>query len=225
MGAAKLRAATRPTDYFLSSLFAPEQPSPVTPELVVAHEVGHAIANTLLDYPIEFTSVKWELDNTVSGFTKNLKEAKLLAEEAMRRNDRGGALQIAAIQFAGPLAEYRLRVRRSLNTAALSRYCRDDKMTAFRMFCYAKAVAGEATFSYDTGDVDFSAPVLRGLESAWIKWKNEAYTLAKMTLDAPGVSAVYEKIAADMLGRLRRGREVKIAGADIKAALTITAPP
>jgi ATP-dependent Zn protease len=69
MGAAKLLAKISPSDYFLSTLFSREQALRAELEFVVAHEVGHAIANTLLDYPIEFTSVTVTFDGKIGGFT------------------------------------------------------------------------------------------------------------------------------------------------------------
>jgi hypothetical protein len=70
MGAAKNRADNGLTDYFPSTLFSREAPGAIEMEYVTAHEVGHALANILLDYPIEFTSVTSHLDNRIEGFTK-----------------------------------------------------------------------------------------------------------------------------------------------------------
>jgi hypothetical protein len=123
MGAAKTRAANVLADYILSTLLSREAPGAIEMKYVAAHEVGHALAQILLDYPIEFTSVTLHLDNRIEGFTKTTDEAKSAAEVAMRRHNRERALQLAAFQFAGPLAEFRARTRRSSGMAGLSAVC------------------------------------------------------------------------------------------------------
>ena len=104
---------------------------------------------------ISNASGTWRWDDTVGGFTKNTIEAKLAAEAEMRRNNRQRALQLAAFQFAGPLAEYR---------ACIARYSAPErfpitrgvtKTEAFRTFAYANAVYGATTLRDDTGDIDF----------------------------------------------------------------------
>jgi hypothetical protein len=223
MGAAKLRAKISPSDYFLSTLFSREQAHPVEVEFVVAHEVGHAIANTLLDYPIEFTSVTVTFDGKVGGFTKNTSEAKALAEVAMRQNDRQRAQQLAAIELSGPLAEYAARVRRTAGIAGLSFSSRNDKQSAFRLFCYANAFKGAPRYLFDTGDIDLTSDDLRDLQPLWAQWKLDTYALAKATLSAPRAITYARSIEATMTARLRYGSEVKIEGADIRTALL--APP
>jgi hypothetical protein len=222
MGAARLRAKTSPSDYFLSTLFSREQALPVELEFVVAHEVGHAIANTLLNYPIEFTSVTSTIDGKIGGFTKNTDAAKVAAEAAMRRNDRQRALQLAAIDFAGPLAEYWARIRRSVETAAISLASRNDKQSAFRLFCYANAIVGKAGYRFDTGDVDLSSNDLRHLQPAWAQWKLDSYALAKATLHLPSAVACARSIEATIIARLRRGGEVRVDGSEINSVLSAT---
>jgi hypothetical protein len=220
MGASKLRTAKGPTDYFLATLFAPEIQLPVTPEIVVIHEVGHAIANTVLDYPVEFMSITWRLDGIIGGFTKNTQEAKLAIQAEMRRNNRSRALQLAAIQFAGPLSEYKHCITRYLDTKSISYFSRGDKIEAFRTFNYANGINSVTSLRHDTGDVDFSPEVLRGREAAWAQWKIDAYALAKSVLDSPAARVAAESISADVLRRLGQGVEVKILGSDIRATLT-----
>jgi hypothetical protein len=220
MGEAKLRRSKGPSDYFLSTLFSREYNSPVERESVMAHEIGHAVVNTLLDYPIEFTSVTWTLDDEIRGFTKNLAGAKAIVEASLRLNDRVRAMQIAAIHFAGPLAEYIALIRRSAGTDALSFGARTDKGAAFQMFCCANAIMGGAPYHPETGDLDLSSDALRPLKPAWEKWKVDCYDLAKATLCAPGVGACADSFVARMLDRLRRGAEVRIEGSEIGAALS-----
>jgi hypothetical protein len=136
----------------------------------------------------------------------------------MRRNDRQRALQIAAIDFAGPLAEYSARIRRSVGTAAVSLASRNDKQSAFKLFCFANAIVGEARYRFDTGDVDLSSNDLHHLQPAWAQWKLDSYALAKATLNAPGAIACARSIEATMTARLRYGGEVKIDGSEICAA-------
>jgi hypothetical protein len=123
MGAAKNRADNGPTDYFPSTLFSREAPGAIEMEYVTAHEVGHALANILLDYPIEFTSVTSHLDNRIEGFTKNTNEGKSAAEVALRGHNRERALQLAAIQFAEPLAEFRARTRALFRNGRIVHRC------------------------------------------------------------------------------------------------------
>jgi len=219
MGAAKLKRAQGSQDYFLSTLFSREQNGPVDVEHVVKHEIGHAVANILLDYPIEYSAVTLGRDGSIDGFTKNDPEAKAKAEAAMRRHDRGRALELSAINLAGPLAEYRSCVQRQDSAAHVSVGARIDKMSAFRAFCYANALEGETRFSYETGDIDLSTPLLSGFSAAWAQWKVDAYALAKATLEAPGVWAAVTELADDMIARLRKGGEVRISGSDVSAAL------
>jgi hypothetical protein len=223
MGAAKLKA-TRATDYFLSTLFAREDQAQISMEHVVAHEIGHAIANILLDYPIEFFSIAWRLDRRIEGFTKNAAEAIAAAEASMRGNDRGRALQLTAIQFAGPLAEYRSHIRRSSNAKAISHAARSDKMESFRLFCYSNSFVGQGHWSYDTGDVSFSDRADSQSGARLGARKIDAYALAKSILESPGAFAAMNDISASILGRLRPGSEVKMHEAEIRAVLLKHSP-
>jgi hypothetical protein len=136
----------------------------------------------------------------------------------------GRALQLAAIQFAGPLAEYRACVTRSEGTEAISYSSRTDKLEAFRTFAYANNVYGEIGIVPETGDVDFSVLVRLGLgEPAWAKWKDDAYALAKSTLDTPGARIAAERISTQMIRSLQRSSEARRSGDDIQAALNAAA--
>jgi hypothetical protein len=164
-------------------------------------------------------SIKWTMNDTLSGFTKNTPEAKTSAEAEMRANNAHRALQLAAIQFAGPLSEYKARVRRYADTKSISYSSRNDKMDAFRTFCYANAIYAPTTLRYDTGEIDFSPKVLQGQLTAWAKWKNDAYALAKSVLESPAASSASERISAEVTRRLSRGVEVRIPASEIQTAL------
>jgi hypothetical protein len=133
-------------------------------------------------------------------------------------------LQLAAIDFAGPLAEYSARIRRSVGTAPISLASRNDKQSAFRLFCYANAISGEARYRFDTDDVDLLKYDFCHLQPDWAQWKIDSYALAKATLHTPSAIAGARTIEATMIARLRNGGEVKIDGSEIRAALSGRSP-
>jgi hypothetical protein len=189
-------------------------------EAVIAHEVGHAIANVALDFPIEFTSISFAGDGLISGFTKNDPQAKAAVDTALRAGNRARSLQIAAIQFAGPLTEYRYAIARGENVRSISRYARQDKQEAFKCFCFANRIEGAVTFRYDLGDFDFSVAWLTGRKTEWQQWRAEGCALAKATLDTPAAVSAAKRISSLMISRARQGHEAVVFGSEVSTALS-----